>query len=96
MLLKATDSLDTVEAVMLIEEIFDTEIPEWDTENLGSPREIVDWLESQLSNRRPNSQAAVFLRELAKTHNDPGLAEGLKGTWRSEQIAAIVREIFGE
>jgi acyl carrier protein len=27
------DSLETVEAVMLIEEIVDTEIPDWDTEN---------------------------------------------------------------
>ena len=77
---------------MLIEEIFDTEIPDWDTEN----REIVDWIESQLSNRRPNSHAAAFLRELAKTHNNPELAEGLKGRWRREQIAAIVREIFRE
>jgi hypothetical protein len=36
------------------------------------------------------------LRKLAKSHNNPELAEGLEGTWRREQIAAIVREIFRE
>jgi acyl carrier protein len=30
---EAMDSLETVEAVILIEEIVDTEIPDWDTEN---------------------------------------------------------------
>lgn len=91
---KAMDSLDIVEAVMLIEEVLGTEIPDGVTENFGSPREIVDWLESRLSNRRPNKQAANLLRKLAKTHNNPELSEGLEGTWRREQIAAIVREVF--
>jgi len=93
---KAMDSLDIVEAVILIEEIFGTEIPSGDAENFGSPREIVDWLEPHLSNRRPNKQAAAFLIKLAKTQNNPELAEGLEGTWRREQITAIVREIFRE
>jgi hypothetical protein len=93
---KAMDSLDIVEAVMLIEEIFGTDIPSGDAENFGSPREIVDWLESHLSNRRPNKDAAAFLRKIAKTQNNPELAESLDGTWRREQIAAIVREIFHE
>ena len=91
---KAMDSLDLVETVMLIEEIFGTDVPEGDAENFGSPREMVDWLELHLSNRRPNKDAAAFLRKLAKAHNNPELAEGLEGTWRREQIAAIVREIF--
>jgi hypothetical protein len=88
------DSLDLVEAVMLVEEIFETEIPDNDAKDFGSPREIVDQLEPHLSNRRPNKQAAALLRKLAKAHNNPELAEGLDGTWRREQIAAIVREIF--
>jgi Phosphopantetheine attachment site len=94
MIPKAMDSLDLVEAVMLIEEIFGTDIPDRDTEGLGSPREIVDWLELYLSNQRPNKAAIALLRKLAKDHNDPELAEGLEGTWRREQIAAIVRELF--
>jgi Phosphopantetheine attachment site len=91
---KAMDSLDLVEAVMLIEEIFGTDIPDSDAETFGSPQEMVDWLELHLSNRRPNKEAAALLRKLAKAHDNPELAEGLDGTWRREQIAAIVREIF--
>jgi hypothetical protein len=88
------DSLDLVEAVMAIEEIFGTDIPDYDAEQFGSPREIVDWLEPHLSNRRPNKAAVALLRKLAKAHNSPELAEGTDGTWRREQIAAIIREIF--
>jgi hypothetical protein len=88
------DSLDLVEAVMVIEELFGTDLPGSDAENLGSPREVVDWLEIHLSNRRPNKEADALLRKLAKDHNTPELAEGVEGTWRREQIAAIVREIF--
>ena len=88
------DSLDLVEAVVLIEEITGTEIPDGDAENFSSPREMVDWLEGHLSNQRPNKQAAALLKRLAKAHNNPELAAGLEGTWRREQIAAIVREMF--
>ena len=94
MIPKAMDSFDLVEAVMLIEEIFGTDVPDGDAENFGSPREMVDWLEPHLSNRRPNKVAAALLRKLATAHNDPELVEGLDGTWRREQIAAIVREMF--
>ena len=94
MIPKAMDSLDLVEAVMLIEEVFGTEIPDGDAETFGSPRDMVDWLELHLSNQRPNKEACALLRKLAKAHNNPELAEGLEGTWRREQIAATVREIF--
>jgi hypothetical protein len=90
------DSLDLVEAVMLVEEVFGTEIPDNDAENFGSPRDMVDWLELHLSNQRPNKQAAALLRKLAKAHDNPQLAEGLEGPWRREQIAAVIREIFRE
>jgi hypothetical protein len=62
--------------------------------SFGSPREMVDWLERHLSNQRANKQAADLLRKLAKRHHNPELPEGLEGTWRREQIAAIVREVF--
>jgi len=94
MIPKAMDSLDLVEAVMLIEEVFGTEIPDGDAETFGSPREMVDWLELHLSNERPSKGAAALLKRRAKAHNNPELAEGLEGTWRREQIAAIVREMF--
>jgi acyl carrier protein len=88
------DSLDTVEIVMWMEEFFETEIPDDEAEGFGSPSEIVDSLERRLSNQRPNKQAAAMLRKLAKDQNWPELAEGLEGTWRREQIAAIIRELF--
>ena len=94
MIPKAMDSLDLVEAVMLIEEVFGTEIPDGDAETFGRPREMVDWLELHLSNQRPRKGAAALLKRLAKAQNNPELADGLEGTWRREQIAAIVREMF--
>ena len=94
MILRAMDSLVLTEAVMLIEEVFGTDISDGNAQNFESPSEIVDWLEPHLSNRRPNKQAATFLRKLAKTHKSPELAESLDGTWRREQIESIVREFF--
>lgn len=88
------NSLDTVEAVMTFEEVFAVELPVHEAKKLNGPTEIVDWLELHLSNERPNKQAAQLLRNLAKANNSPELAEGLEGTWRREQIDAIIREIF--
>lgn len=93
MIPKNMDSLDLVEKLMMIEEFFGDEIP---NENFGSPREIVDWLEARLSNQRPNKEAAAFLRKLAGRYDNPELAEDLTGTWRRDQIAAVIREIFGD
>jgi hypothetical protein len=91
---KAMDSLEVVEMIMVVEEIFDTEIPNTEAESFGSPREIVDSLDLHLSNRRPNRSAADLLKKLAKDHDNPKLSERLDRTWRREQIAAIIREVF--
>ena len=90
---RAMDSLDAVQIVMAIEEVLEVEILDADAESLGSPREIVDWLELQPSNQRPNKAARELLRKLAHKQQRPESAEGLDGPWRREQIAAIVREI---
>jgi Phosphopantetheine attachment site len=94
MIPKAMDSLDFVEAVMVLEEVLGIEIPADDAEQCGRPREMVDLLEHHLSNQRPTKKAAELLRGLAKSPNNPELAEGLDGAWRREQIAAIIRELF--
>jgi len=94
MIPRAMDSLEVVEMVMLVEEIFGTDIPDNHAEHFGSRPEIVNWLEPHLSHQRPNRHAAELLRRLAKTQQRPELAKGLDGTWRREQIAAIIREIF--
>jgi len=91
---KAIDSLDLVEMVMAFEEAFGIEIPNDDFEHFDGPSEMVDRLERLLSNQRPNKAAKAFLRKLAKEQQRPELAEGLEGTWRREQIAAIVREML--
>lgn len=94
MIFQAMESLDTVEAVMAFEESFGVELPDDDCDKMDSPREVVDWLERHLTKQRPNKRAAAWLRKLAKSHNNTALAEGLDGTWRREQIAAVVREIL--
>jgi len=91
---RPTNSLDLVEMVMVFEEFFGTEIPNDDFEHFDSPSELVDRLERLLSNQRPNKAARALLRKLAKEQQRPELAEGLEGTWRREQIAAIVREML--
>ena len=91
---RARDSLEVVEMVMAFEEVFGTEIPNDDFEHSGSPSEIVDRLERRLSNQRPNKEAKALLRKLAKEQQRPELAEGLEGTWRRDQIAAIIREML--
>jgi acyl carrier protein len=52
------DSLDFVEAVMVLEEVLGIEIPDDEAEHFGSPREVVDCLERCLSSERPGKQAA--------------------------------------
>lgn len=92
---RAISSLDTVEILMAIEEVFDVEIP-GAGDHVGSPRELVDRMEAALSNRRPNKAAAMLLRKLAKDRRQLELAEGLEGTWRRDQIAAVVRQWFAD
>jgi len=96
MIPKSMDSLELVEMIMFVEEIFGTDIPNNDAEDFSNPRKMVDWLEPRLSNQRPNKQAVALLTRLAKVHESPELAQDLGGTWRREQIAAIVRETFRE
>jgi hypothetical protein len=64
------DSLELVELVMAIEEFFGVEIAEDDGSKApGSPSEIVDRLERQLSNQRPQQaggRSAPKTRERAR------------------------------
>ena len=42
------DSLDTVELVMALEEEFETEIPDEESEKLGSVQDAIDYINSHL------------------------------------------------
>jgi len=88
------DSLDFVEMVTAVEEIFGVNIHDEDAEGFGSPKEIVDWLEPHVRNQRPNKEAIALLKGVALLQQHPELAEGLDGSWRREQIAGIIREIL--
>lgn len=44
------DSLDLVEVVMGLEEVFDGEIPDEEAEKITSVREIIDYVEEHLNN----------------------------------------------
>lgn len=94
--MKARGSLDTVEMIMAFEEAFGTEISFEGSEQVRTQGEMVDLLEKSLWNTRPSKAAQAYLRKMAKEQQRPELAENLEGLWRREQIAAIVREIFGE
>ena len=81
-----------IEKIELAEDIFGTNVPldmAFDT-----PHEIVDYLVSQLKGWGPNPFAADFLKQLAAKRNSPRLAQGLRDSWRREQIAAVIHEIF--
>jgi hypothetical protein len=90
------ESMDNVDLdiVMFCENIFDTHIRDEDARYFGGPLGMEEWLEQHLSSQRPNQDAAALLRMLAEAQQQPELAEGLDGTWRREQISALVRDIF--
>lgn len=94
MIHRPMDNFDSVDAVMALEEVLEIEIPDAVAERCNSPREMVDLLETHLSNQRPTKRAAERLRSIAKSRNNPELAKGLDRAWRREQIAAIIRELF--
>ncbi|MBZ5666339.1 MAG: hypothetical protein LAO30_17220 [Acidobacteriia bacterium] len=90
------ESMDNVDLdiVMFVENIFGTYIPDDDAKHFGGPLGMEEWLEQHLSNQRPKEDTAELLRMLADAQQRPELAEGLDGTWRREQISALVRDIF--
>jgi hypothetical protein len=94
MMPKEMGSLDLVEMVIAFEESFDVEIPDNGIARADIRAEVLDLLDRALYNQRPNNAAKALLRKLANEQQRPELAEGLEGTWRREQIAAIVREIL--
>ena len=55
---RAMDNFDPVEAVMGLEEVLEIEISDDEAEQCGSPHEMVDMLERQLSNQSPTKRAA--------------------------------------
>ena len=76
---RTADSLDTVEMVMAIEEVFDVDLPDAEASTFDGPSDFVDWLEVSLANQLPNKAACALLKKLAHEQQGPELAEGLDG-----------------
>jgi hypothetical protein len=87
---------EELEKIELAEEVFGTDFPVDLTEGLtvNNPHEVVDYFVLHLKGWGPNPVAADFLKQLATKRNRPALAQGLHDSWRREQIAAVIQEIF--
>jgi hypothetical protein len=83
---------EELEKIELAEDLFGTDVPV--DLAFDNPRQIVDYLVSQLKGWGPNPVAAKFLKQLATKRNSPTLAQGLHDSWRREQISAVIQEIF--
>lgn len=83
---------EELKKIELAEDLFGTDLPVDLT--IDNPREIVDYLALQLRGWGPSPVAADFLKQLATKRNSPALAQGVHGSWRREQISAIIEEIF--
>jgi len=90
------DSLEQVETLMLVEELFGVSIPSQDAEQFSGPRDIVEWLNAHLAGKKPNQKAASFLAGLARLYERPELIDQIESPWRSEQIAAVVRALYSD
>lgn len=91
---KAMDSLDLVEAVMLIEEVLETEIPDGDAKHSAVRERWWTSLNFTFQTNGPTNRPLLCLENWPRRTTTLRLAEGLEGTWRREQIAATVRDIF--
>jgi hypothetical protein len=85
---------EDLERIELAEEVFGTDFPVDLAEDLtvNNPREVFDYFLLHLKGWGPNSVAADFLTQLATKRNSPALAQGLHGSWRREQISAVIHK----
>ena len=90
----SSDSLDTVEIVMVFEEVFGVVLPVDGAQHVKTRDDAADWLVTHLSDQRPNRQAAAMLKRLAQSRQSPELARDLNRPWRREQVLAILSEIL--
>ena len=87
---------EEVEKIELAEEVFGTDFPDDLTEDLtvNNRREVVDYFVLHLKGWGPNPVAFDFFKQLATKRNSPTLAQGLRDSWRREQISAVIQEIL--
>lgn len=78
------DSLDSVEVLIALEETFEVTITDSEAEAMTTPRGVIDWLLSRVSDRQPNEKA---MRILSGQPASP---------WDRAQVSAVVRAIIVE
>ncbi|MFZ0560762.1 MAG: hypothetical protein WBD45_11010 [Terriglobales bacterium] len=90
-MLKPIDNHDLDDRLMYLEKVFGIDVPDEDASDFLSQEGAVRWIVEHLP-RPPNVFALALLCRSAESQQRPGLAEGRE--WRSEQIAAIISDIF--
>jgi hypothetical protein len=90
------DSLDSVEVVMAIEEVFDVTISDDAAAAMATPRHVIEWLVDKVSHTALNKRAIRLMEKIAIRDNRPELANGIEEGWRRPQIEAAVRNIVSE
>ena len=92
MIARSTRSFDP-DLQALLEDTFNIRIP---AKYIADPLRIEAWLALHVSNQRPTAEAKELLRLLAEVQQRPELARDLDGSWRGEQVSALVRDISRE
>ena len=95
MISQSTHELDS-DLLTFLEDIFNVRIADDDAKYIVGPLKMEEWLALHMPKQRPTPEAAELLRLLAEVQHRPELAEDLDGSWRREQISALVRDIFRE
>lgn len=78
------DSLDSVEVLIALEEVFDVTISDAEAAAMTTPRDVIDWLLLHVSNKELNEKAMHFL------HGDN------IGVWQRHHVSSVVRAIIVE
>jgi hypothetical protein len=86
-----TDDRYLEDRIMYLERVFGIDVPDEDASNFLHQEGAVRWVVEHVPSP-PNVYAWALLCKLAETQQRPRIAEG-RG-WRSEQISAIVKDIF--
>jgi acyl carrier protein len=78
------DSLDSVEVLIALEEVFGVTISDAEAAAMITPRDVIDWLLPRVCNKEPDDKAMHFL------HGQH------IGVWHREQVSSVVRAIIVE
>jgi hypothetical protein len=78
------DSLDTVEVLIALEQVFEVKITDAEAEGMATPRNVIDWLLPRVSDKHPNEKAMRLLDEQDVS------------AWDRARVSAVVRAIITE